>query len=38
MKQEETKKNAKKPSRTQSGVVIQSSEKERFSKINEPRY
>jgi len=38
MKQEEMPKNAARPTRAQRGTVIQSSEKERFSRMNEPRY
>ena len=37
-KQEEIKRYAANPSRTQKGTVIQSSEKERFFKINDPWY
>jgi hypothetical protein len=38
MKHEEMRKNTTKPSRAQRGTVIQFSENERFSRMNEPRY
>jgi hypothetical protein len=38
MKQEEMKKNPTKPSSAQRGTVIQSSENERFWRMNEPLY